>query len=531
MLRGWLAAACVAALIALSVPATANHPQAAHGDVLVFDHKTGNEWWVEVVLSGGASGSVSGVQVMDTGGPWVPLTKREWGAWAASFHIEPGHQVRFRATWSGGDTVDSCWFDHPSGVERCGSTTTTTTHGDPCEAFGTCPAFDAPFTGFRGNEWWVQANVGTSGPAIAKVDVRIAPDGAWKPLAKQSWGATAWAASYHFPQGSVLQMRATATTGQTDLSSCRQWIPPSGQDAAIVACPGTTPPPPPQFDATWSNVKGNEWWVEATVRANAPVRMVLLMIDCQTQTDPYDMGYRADWGKWVLGGIHIPAGSVVTMTAVGPNGAIDESATYAWPQATVAKDCPDFWPQDGSHADVRFRRELREFDGQGGERYTMWDGLVHTEYHGGRWIDETTWDGNAFWEGTCEQLVTRMDWDGTWSNTTETYAWDMEPPMGLVPAETGAVGPVETIGVGCQLLTTEATVLGRERRTFSMKDSSGDPIEVDAYRAGNSDTGFFEDYWYDSRLGLVLSWHTHSSGPHHTGSSRGWLLDTDAGFY
>jgi hypothetical protein len=525
-----LALVLAVVLLAFVPPSLGNHPQVAHGDVLAFDHKTGNEWWVEVVLTGGASGSVSAVQAMDTGGAWTPLTKRSWGAWAASFHIEPGHQVRFRASWSGGDSVDSCWFSHPAGIEACGSSSTTTTTTSSSSSTTSGGTFDAPFTGFRGNEWWVQARVGTDGPAIAKVDVRIAPDGAWKPLAKQSWGTTppSWAGSYHFPQGSILQMRATAVDGRTDLSSCRQWIPPSNTDATIVPCPGTTPP---AFDATWSNVKGNQYWVEAVVKANAPVQMVLLMINCDTQHDPGDMVYRADWGKWVIGNQNIPSGSVITMMAVGPDGATDTSATYLWPQATVTKPCPEYWPQDGSHADVRFRDELREYDGLGGETYTMWDGLVHTEWHAGQWIDENTFDGNAYWDGTCTQRVTHRDENGVWTNVTETYEWDGPPPMGLVPGQPGATVDLETVGGDCLLFQFQSTVIGTERRTFSMRDSDGDPIEANAYHAGDSDTGFFADYWYDTRLGLMLSWHEHSSSAYHIASSRGWLLDTDAGFY
>jgi hypothetical protein len=517
-------ALAVGLLLAFVPPTFADHSQPAQGSAIVFDHKTGNEWWVEVILTGGASGSASSVQAMDTGGAWTPLTKRSWGAWAASFHIEPGHLVKFRASWSGGASVDSCWFTHPAGVEQCGttSTSTTTTTGS-----GT---FNAPFTGFRGNEWWVQAKVGTDGPAIAKVDVRIAPDGAWKPLTKQTWGTSppSWAASYHFPQGSILQMRATATDGRTDLSSCRQWIPSSGQDAAIVACPGTEPP---AFDATWSNVKGNQYWVEAVVKANAPVQMVLLMIDCDTQHDPGDMVYRADWGKWVIGNQDIPSGSVITMMAYSSSGAMDTSATYLWPQATVTKACPEYWPQDGSTADVRFRDQLRAYDEQGGETLTIWDGLVHTEWHAGQWIDENTFDGNAYWDGTCEQLVSRRAPNGVWTNTTQTFDWDRAPPMGVVPGQTGATVDVEMVGGGCQLETVQSTVLGRERRTFTLRDSDGDPIPVNAYHAGVSSTGGFEDYWYDTRLGLMLDWHTHYSSPYHSSTSRGWLLDTDAGFY
>src|SRR5690349_5954832 len=65
-----LAVLFAAALVAFVPSTLANHPQAAHGDVIVFDHRTGNEWWVEVLVSGGASGSVSGIQAMDDSGPW-----------------------------------------------------------------------------------------------------------------------------------------------------------------------------------------------------------------------------------------------------------------------------------------------------------------------------------------------------------------------------------------------------------------------------------------------------------------------------
>src|ERR1041385_1833215 len=406
MIRVLVGVALLAGLM-LSPLSVANHVQVAHGDAIVFDHRTGNEWWVEVAVSGGAAGSVASIQAMDTGGAWVTMAPHpEWapGDWAASFHIEPGHLVKFRALWSGGDQVESCWFTHPAGVEQC--------------ATGT-PAFDATFTGVRGNEWWVQANVASNGPAVSAVDVRL-NGGAWQPMSKQTWAPTAWAASYHLVQGTIVQMRATATGGATDLSSCRQWIPASGQDATIVPCPGTQPP---AFDATWTSVKGNEYWLEAVVHANAPVNMVLLMLDCDTAHDPADMVYRADWGKWVIG-IHIPAGSVVTMTAYSGDGRTDTSSTYLWPQGTVARPCPAPWPQVGSHADVRFQDELRDFTGPGGESYYLADGLVHAE---------ATSSG---WTGTCQQRVTRLQ-SGVWSNVTETFAWNRAPPTGAVPARAG----------------------------------------------------------------------------------------------
>ncbi len=219
----------------------ADHPQTDSGRVIVFDHKTGgNEWWVEVILGGQDAGAVATLDAMDYAGPWVAMQKTAYGSWSASFHIEPGNPVKFRATWAGGAEQRSCWFSHPQGVEACG-----TSPPAPPPTSG----FDATFTLVTGNGNWVQSQVTpNSGFTVATVDVRLS-DGAWKPLKLQSWGVRAWAASYPIPEGSVVQMRATATTGASDLSECYRWIPPqgnNGENAATVAC-GSTPPP----GATW----------------------------------------------------------------------------------------------------------------------------------------------------------------------------------------------------------------------------------------------------------------------------------------
>ncbi len=103
----------------LLVVVSAEHTQQADGKAVAFEHKTGNEWWVEVILSGPDASSVSKLEAKDDGGPWVQLEKKSWGAWGASFHIEPGHDVRFRASWADGAMVESCSFTHPEGVETC----------------------------------------------------------------------------------------------------------------------------------------------------------------------------------------------------------------------------------------------------------------------------------------------------------------------------------------------------------------------------------------------------------------------------
>src|SRR5687768_11369277 len=120
-----LAVVLVLALLSSGVPVLANHVQSSGGKSVAFDHVTGNEWWVEVGLSGTDASTVSAVEAQDTNGPWVALAKKSWGPYAASFHIEPGNTVRFRATFPGGAQVVSCLFTHPAGVEQCGPTSTT----------------------------------------------------------------------------------------------------------------------------------------------------------------------------------------------------------------------------------------------------------------------------------------------------------------------------------------------------------------------------------------------------------------------
>jgi len=191
-------------------------------------------------------------------------------------------------------------------------------------------AFDATFTGVRGNEWWVQGNVAASGGTVAKVDVRL-NGGDWKALAKQSWGATAWAASYHIVQGTIVQLRATSTAGATDLSDCYRWIPASNTDASKVACPSPPPPPPPpgEFDATFTGVRGNEWWVQANVATNgAAIAMVDVTLDRGATWRPLA---KQSWGPtaWAES-YHIVEGTVVQLKATAVDGQADLSSCRKW---------------------------------------------------------------------------------------------------------------------------------------------------------------------------------------------------------
>ena len=301
----------VTALLTISIVpwAVADHAQPDEtGGTITFDHRGGNEWWVEVKvrLNTTEPGSVhvDRVEARDDGGDWKTLTLRSWGNYAGSFHIEPGHRVQFRAAQHGGMSDariwESCWFAHPAGTEDCGTS--------PEE-------FDATFTSVKGNAWWVQTSVRATGGSLAKVDVSI-NEGAWRPLTDRGWG---WAASYSAPEGSLVQFRATSSGGATDLSDCYRWT-----AATLTSC---SSPPVTQFDATFSSVRGNEWWVETDVTVTEGV---LVGVDARVNGGTWIPLEKTSWGSWAKS-FHVATGSSVEFRARSANAETDQSGTYAWP--------------------------------------------------------------------------------------------------------------------------------------------------------------------------------------------------------
>ena len=486
--------------LGFAVPVSANHAQTDSGNVVAFDHVAGNEWWVEVALSGQDAGSVAKVEAQDTNGAWVTLAKKSWGPYAASFHVEPGNQVRFRASWAGGAQQVSCWFTHPAGLEQC------STPPPP-------GSFDATFTGVRGNEWWVQAQVATNGPAVARVDVREHLGGVWsafQPVARQSWG---WGASYHIPQGTIVQLRATATDGQTDLSSCRQWVPPSGQDAAIVACPGATPTP---FDATFTGVKGNEWWVQVNVAGNQPIHEVAFRVDCRPYWEPL---VKQDWGGWARS-MHIPAGSKVDFQARTATYASDVSGGYTWTSATPTSGCPQGdWPRQGSRAAY----DLSSGVCGGGECFSD-SARLDMLYRDGRWIN------------TCRGESRHTTPDGgesvdVWTSDNSGIAPSWLTPRTSVGAQ---VRPdmFHADNGGCSMGWTSSwlTVTGQVDHRTNLRDANGNLITLRAWEAvsdGSNGDNIYTAHW-DVDTGMVLD---VASNPRMSGQGSAYmtLVSTDAG--
>ena len=267
-------------------------------DGIVFAEAKGNENWVQVNTYSAPDKAVA-VEAQVNGGPWRALSFQSWCDWAAAMSAPAGSSVRFRAFLPDLSSQTSAPVTWPPG----GSTP---------------PAgFDASFTNVKGNEWWIQASVSATGGTLAKVDVSL-DGGSWKPLANKGWG---WAASYHAPAGTVVQLRATSTAGATDLSGCYRWT-----TATPVECGGSTPPPS-SFDATFSNVRGNEWWVETDVGVTGGT---LAGVDARVNGGAWTALTKQSWGSWAKS-IHASGGSTVEFRARATDGATDVSGAYRWP--------------------------------------------------------------------------------------------------------------------------------------------------------------------------------------------------------
>ena len=203
-----------------SAPAPAPSPApapATGAGTATFSGSTGNEWWVQVKVAPANGATLRSVDARDTGGAWVPLKLHSWGAWAASFRVEPGHAVQYRATLGDGSIVASCTYTHPNGACTSGTTGTTATAPSP-----TTSTFAATFSNARGNAWWIEIDAKATSGTLAGVDART-NGGAWTPLGKTSWGS--YAKSMAAPSGTKVEFRARDANGATSAIHGATWIP------------------------------------------------------------------------------------------------------------------------------------------------------------------------------------------------------------------------------------------------------------------------------------------------------------------
>jgi hypothetical protein len=277
-----------------------------------FGEMSGNDHWLQT--NAFSQTPIIAMEASVNGGAFQSLPYRSWCEWAGSLNAPQGSRVVFRAFYADLQSQDSAPVTWPPGPS---------------------PAPFSPFfTMVKGNEFWIQAN---AYPKAEVTAVDFHADGgvgfqAWYPLRLQSWGG--WAGSYHLPDGAIVQLRATNRAGATGLSQCYMWIPPSanGADAAPFDCAH----PPSRFKATFSGVKGNEWWAETKVASTEQLSNVDARIGCTG--DWHAMTLR-NWGAWA-GSFHIPSGSKVDFRARSAvSGEIRYSGGYTWPAATPTAGC------------------------------------------------------------------------------------------------------------------------------------------------------------------------------------------------
>jgi hypothetical protein len=481
-----LAVLLVLASLATAVPtAGADHLQASGSMSLSFDHKGGNEWWVEVRLGGASAASVKAVEAMDTGGAWKPLTLRSWGNWAASFQIEPDHLVTFRATFTDGAQMTSCAFTHPAGAEQCG-----TTPPPPPPPGG----FDATFSGVKGNAWWVETKVGAN-KALAGVDARV-NGGDWKPLQPKSWGA--WAASFSIPEGSLVQLRARATDGGVDFSAGGwRWTAATPHPAASSA-----------FAADFQNVKGNAFYAQVNVYADRDLKGV----DVRVDEGVWQPLARRAWGDWSLERA-IPDGSVVRFRAVALDGAAIESGGWRWPSITPVDGASSSqWPREGSYLVYAVDAGSGS---PGGDWWEDFEGNVTLRHLSGRWEAECVGKATLYSEHEGPEPVTTV--------TPYRIKAALEPPMAPTDVTAGQQIDFPTLDPLCapdwetSVVTSQGNFATRKNGVATQAPSWNLDWDHGCNCMGTSANWSLRD-------GLLLRWGFGGRASH----AFGILLDTDA---
>ncbi|MEA3203179.1 MAG: hypothetical protein QOI63_854 [Thermoplasmata archaeon] len=80
------------------------------------------------------------------------------------------------------------------------------------------------------------------------------------------------------------------------------------------------------FTATFTPRNGNEWWIQATVAASAP----LAGVDAQVGTGTWTPMTHQSYGDWTVS-MHAPTGSIVHLRARATGGDVVVSPAYTWP--------------------------------------------------------------------------------------------------------------------------------------------------------------------------------------------------------
>lgn len=153
--------------------------------------------------------------------------------------------------------------------------------------------------------------------------------------------------------------------------------------------PGT----PGAFEPGFTNLRGNEWWVETEVTDPRVTK-----VDARVNGGPWIALQATDWGSWAES-LHARQNSIVQLRAVADDGSTGLSDCYQWTEATRTS-CPDADPGEGPGEDP-------EPPGDGSVEFT--------NVRGNAWWVET----EASADRTITGVAARID-EGAWQSLEAT---------------------------------------------------------------------------------------------------------------
>jgi hypothetical protein len=294
----------------------------------------------------------------------------------------------------------------------------------PDDGDGTSGEFEASFTNVRGNEWWIETDVDSSS-SIASVHARV-DGGDWHRLDHRDWGS--WADDIHAPEGAIVEFQARNDAGDRSLSGCYSW----GEDPSATSCPDDRSSGDDgsgaggDLEASFVNVRGNEWWLETEVDSERSITDVEVRLD----GGDWLVLEKRDWGSWARSE-HAPEGTLVQFRAHAGDEATARSGCYAWGEDPSPTSCPD-GASGGSTSGSSFPAEFAE--PRGNEWWIETDvessssiASVSARVDGGDWfrLDRTDWGSWARNTHVGQDVTVefRATSDAGATATSQPYAW------------------------------------------------------------------------------------------------------------
>ena len=293
-------------------PPDEEHSRVGVDGPIVFANAKGNTNWIQINTY--SVPNVVAVDVQVNAGPWKPLKLQSYCDWAAAIEAPAGSTVTFRA-----------FRPDLSGEYKV--YTWPPTEGDPPG-----DRADTYYDHGGGNEWWVEVDIEWDSKFPDSVHA-CDSTGECKRLEFKSWGE--WAGSFHI-DGAV-RFHAVAYGGMSDVYnewSCWFTHPEGKTPTGGEVCAGTEnpdaepdPDPPTSFDATFKNVRGNNYWVETDVAVTGGT---LAGVDARKDGGSWIALTKRSYGSYAKS-FYVQTGSDIEFRARATDGSTDISSAYRWP--------------------------------------------------------------------------------------------------------------------------------------------------------------------------------------------------------